>query len=216
MRPPPLPLGGRVGLYDLSAKLAGLAGSLRDLELLQHTCRSEELEVIAQVGPCGWCCVCGGVLGQAGRERGRTSAAATCHPPQPLRLLQQLTVHLPIVSCPSQLTGLTSLALTSRHCRVMATPVPEVLSQLTALGQLKICHGLTQVRNVALPGLPLGQTLLPLTQLPCPMCGIRWVPKQAGPSCPCCSRCSCFPHTASATHPAPAAALPRCRRCPTP
>jgi hypothetical protein len=70
--------------------------------------------------------------------------------PPSLRVQQQLTAHLPTVSCPSQLSGLTSLALTSRHCRVMATPVPESLSQLTALGQLKICHGLTQVRDAVL------------------------------------------------------------------
>ena len=76
--PPPLPLEGNVGLYDLSPKLAGLAGSLRDLELLQHTCRPEELEAIAQVG-CLVQRLWWGFRGRLAAGGAAWVAAVTCH-----------------------------------------------------------------------------------------------------------------------------------------
>lgn len=86
----PHPPPNAQGLYPLPAEIRSLAGTLRDVSLLQHTCTPQELAALAA------------------------------------------------------LTGLTALALAAR-LRARPTPVPDALSCLTGLAQLRISHGLTQV-----------------------------------------------------------------------
>lgn len=148
--PPPNQPANLQGLYPLPRELRQLAPTLRELSLLQHCCAPEELAVLSEVTPALNCLQT--------RADSFPFRAPTCHSASfPVNFKATHSIALPPCSLPFtlpflQMSGLTSLSLASRP---RPAPVPDALSTLTGLRQLKISHGLSQVGYK--PGVTAGE-----------------------------------------------------------